>query len=77
MRVMIYYKVKKNDMMTRNKEIKKIAKKLGYSLFSQRGKHYIWINGNGYKVSTSKTPSDVNAIKSITRNFMKYENAYA
>jgi len=77
MRVMIYYKLKKDDMMTRNKEIKKIAKKLGYSLFSQRGKHYIWINENGYKVSTSKTPSDVNAIKSITRNFMKYENAYA
>jgi len=67
--------MKKNDIMTRNKEIKKIAKKLGYSLFSQKGKHYIWINKNDYKVSTSKSPSDVNAVKSITRSFMKYKNA--
>ena len=76
MRVMIYYKLKKNDIMTRNKEIKKFAKKLKYSLFSQKGKHYTWINQNGYKVSTSKTPSDVNAIKSIMRDFMKYKDAW-
>ena len=76
MRVMIYYKLKKNDIMTRNKEIKKFAKKVGYSLFSQKGKHYIWINENGYKVSTSKTPSDVNAIKSIMGDFMKYKDAW-
>jgi|TARA_B110000902_G_C13735845_1_gene370831 predicted RNA binding protein YcfA (HicA-like mRNA interferase family) len=73
---MIYYKLKKNDIMTRNKEIKKFAKKVGYSLFSQKGKHYIWINENGYKVSTSKTPSDVNAIKSIMGDFMKYKDAW-
>lgn len=58
--------------MNAAKQLRKDAKKLGWSLDREKGKHQIWVSSSGYKTPLPSTPKGGRSINNMTAKLRRY-----
>jgi len=63
--------------MTYRASLQNLMTSHGFELHRKNGKHLVWVNSRGQKLSTSSTPSCPHAINNVKRDLRKYVTAAA